>query len=126
MNLIPAKASQINDTTIQILMLGITANFHAENTVKLENEDVIIGVRPESLPISQNGSVNAVAYSTLPAGMETTVKMAINDNILSSVVFGAIDYAVDEPIKFDFAGNGICLFDKNSEERIAIGSIDVL
>ena len=125
MNLIPAKAKQLDGTTIQIQMLGFGAVFHAAHPVKLESEDTIAGVRPESLPISPEGAVNAFAYSTLPAGMETTVKIAIQGQILSSVVFGAIDYAVDEPIKFDFAGNGICLFDKATQERIGIGSLEV-
>ena len=125
MNLIPSKAIQLDETNIQIQMLGLTAVFHSEHPVKLDREDTIIGIRPESLPISESGSVDALAYSTLPAGMETTVKIAIDGQILSSVVFGAIDYAVDAPIKFDFAGNGICLFDKETEERIGIGSLGV-
>ena len=125
MNLIPAKARAISEKEIELKLLGLTARFHTEEAVTLPAEDTVLGVRPEFLPISDNGSVNALAYSTLPAGMETTVKIAIDGQILSSVVFGAIDYPVDAPIKFDFAGNGICLFDQKTGERISIGSIEV-
>ena len=48
----------------------------------------------------QGGSLEGQAYSTLPAGMETTVKIKIADAILSSVVFGAIDYETDALINF--------------------------
>ncbi len=122
-NLIEAKAKLLNGSEMELDMLGMKVLFRSKDKIDLGSEDVILGVRPENLPISDEGQVDALAYSTLPAGMETTVRILINDQILSSVVFGAIDYAVDEPIKFDFAGDGICIFDKTSQERIAIGSV---
>lgn len=125
MNLIDAKAEKVAEKEIRLNMLGLTAVFRAEEPVNLQNAEVVVGVRPEALPILDHGAVAATAYSTLPAGMETTVKIAIEGELLSSVVFGAIDYAVDQPIRFSFAGDGICLFDKISGERIAVGSIHV-
>ena len=82
-----------------------------------------LGIRPEFLPIVDNGAIKGTAYSTLPAGMETTVKIKINDTILSSVVFGSIDYAVDQEITFNIVGNGIVLF--ADKERVALGSVSV-
>lgn len=82
-----------------------------------------LGIRPEFLPIVDDGAIHGSAYSTLPAGMETTVKIKINDTILSSVVFGSIDYAVDQDITFNVVGNGIVLF--ADKDRVALGSVSV-
>ena len=125
MNLIPAKAKRIGENEAELELLGISVQYHSGEKFDLQSEDVVVGVRPEALPISDTGSVHATAYSTLPAGMETTVKLAIGGQLLSSVVFGAIDFDVDAPVRFDFSGSGICLFDRASGERVAIGSISV-
>lgn len=82
-----------------------------------------LGIRPEFLPIVDGGSLKGTAYSTLPAGMETTVKIKINDTILSSVVFGSVDYGVDQEIDFNIVGNGIVLF--ANQNRIALGSVTI-
>ena len=47
------------------------------------------------------------------------------DEILSSVVFGSIDYGVDEKIRFDIVGNGIVLFDGVTQNKITLGSVEV-
>ena len=62
----------------------------------------------------------------LPTGMETTVKIDFGGDILSAVVFGSIDYEVDEEIKFDIVGDGIILFDAVSKENLALGSVEVI
>ncbi len=82
-----------------------------------------LGIRPEFLPIVEDGSFHGLAYSTLPAGMETTVKISIGETIMSSVVFGSVDYAVDQEIKFNIVGDGIVLF--GNKDRIALGSVAV-
>ena len=82
-----------------------------------------LGIRPEFLPIVDDGAIKGTAYSTLPAGMETTVKIKIHDTILSSVVFGSIDYAIDQEIAFNIAGDGIVLF--ADKDRVALGSVTV-
>ena len=125
MNLIPAKAILKNELEVELKFLGLSAGFRSKERITLPSEDVIIGVRPEAMPIYDGGKVEGVTYSTLPSGMETTVKISIADQLLSSVVFGSIDYAVDEKIKFDFSGDHICLFDKQSGERVALGQIIV-
>lgn len=82
-----------------------------------------LGIRPEFLPIVDDGAFKGLAYSTLPAGMETTVKISIGETILSSVVFGSVDYAVDQEIQFNIVGDGIGLF--GNKDRIALGSVTV-
>ena len=65
------------------------------------------------------------SFSTLPGGMETTVKIKIADQILSSVVFGAIDYETDQKIRFSISGAGILLISRHSGQLLASGRISI-
>ena len=65
------------------------------------------------------GKIKATAYSTLPSGMETTVKVKLADELVSSVVFGAID-------ECDIIRDQICIFDKETTKRVSIGKLEVL
>lgn len=131
MNFIPAKAKKENENTFSIDFFEYKAKFHVKESKNVEEisdseMEVIIGIRPEFLPIKDNGVLKGLAYSTLPAGMETTVKIDLDGDILSSVVFGSIDYAVDQEIRFDIAGDGILLFNKETTNQIAIGSMEIV
>lgn len=125
MNFIHATAHKVANNQVELELLGVKAIFESDNDIELNNEEVVLGIRPEFLPISENGKIDGLAYSTLPAGMETTVKIKVNNEILSSVVFGSIDYSVDEEIKFDIVSKNIILFDKETKKNIAMGSIKV-
>lgn len=126
MNFINAKVSNIQGNKCSLEFFGIKAEYEAEEEIKLTNENAVIGIRPEFLPIREGGAIEGLAYSTLPAGMETTVKINLKGEILSSVVFGSIDYGVDEVIRFDIVGKGIVLFDSTTKDKVAIGSVKVL
>ena len=52
--------------------------------------------------------------------------MLLNGELISSVVFGAIDYKVDQSINCDIVGDQVCVFDKESSNLIAQGSLQVL
>ena len=123
MNIVEAEASALSPDAAEIKFLGSGAVFHANEPFCLKSSRVSLGIRPEFLPISSQGDLDGQAYSTLPAGMETTVKIKIADQILSSVVFGAIDYETDASIRFSITGNGILMFDRDSGEMIASGRV---
>ena len=125
MNFVPAKAKQTAPNELSVKFFGIDAVFACEKDVQLEREDVIVGIRPEFLPISDGGAIEGLAYSTLPSGMETIVKINLKGDILSSVVFGSIDYAVDKPIRFDIVGDDIIVFDTETKKNICLGSVKV-
>ena len=118
MNFVPCKVGPLDKKTIEVEFYGIKGIFHGDKEFELTSNEAILGIRPEFLPISPNGKITGIAYSTLPAGMETTVKISLNGNILSSVVFGSIDYTIDEEIKFDIISEGIVLFDPQTKENI--------
>lgn len=124
MNFIDAKARSIKDNELNITFDGKELSFVCEENVNLEEEDVVLGIRPEHITIGDEG-LDAEVYSTLPSGMETTVKIKYGNDILTSVVFGIIDYAVGTPIKIKFTSKNIVVFDKKSTNRIAIGELKI-
>ena len=124
MNFIPAKVLEKGTNGITLEVLGKKARF---NPTAWENdtlgEEAILGVRPEFLPIRAGGPVTGVTYSTLPTGMETTVKIDCSGNMLTSVVFGSVDFPVDSPIQVDVIGEGIILFDRKTGVNCCKGSV---
>ena len=84
--------------------------------------DVVIGVRPEFVRVEQ-GDLTGKIYTTLPAGMETTVKLDVDGVVVTSVVFGSVDYPVDAEVNFEIIGKGIILFDANSRNKLGMGSL---
>ena len=125
MNFIPAKVKAVNGCDVTLDLLGKQAVFHAKEPVENLGADAVLGVRPEFLPIQEGGAVQGHVYSTLPTGMETTVKVACGDTMLTSVVFGNVDYPVDMPIQLAITGNNIMLFDKQSGNAVGQGPVSI-
>ena len=97
----------------------------------LEPDSVMIGIRPEAIQLSETGadSVPAKVYSTLPSGMETILKLNVEGSsstpILTSVVFGDIDFEVDTKVNISFNTKKMVLFEKDSTAFIDGGSIQL-
>ena len=148
MNFIPGKA-EINGNTAEVEILGKKFSFvsdsidmslasdevadttpveeTAEGHVQEQQADdgrrnVVIGIRPEFVRVEQGDLVGNI-YTTLPAGMETTVKLDVDGVVVTSVVFGSVDYPVNAEVKFDIIGNGIIMFDANSRNKLGMGSL---
>ncbi len=96
---------------------------YGEETV-LTDADLVLGVRPEFLEISDNGPLEGEVYSAMPTGMETTVRVRIGDFLLTGVVFGGILYRIGQKIRFGFRGDGIVLFSRRNGRLITRGSLD--
>ena len=100
----------------------------AEGAASVENvesdgrRDVVIGIRPEFVRVEQ-GDLTGKIYTALPSGMETTVKLDVDGTVVTSVVFGSVDYPVDAEVKFEIIGNGIVLFDANSRNKLGMGTL---
>lgn len=124
MNFVDGTAQRKDDSTAVVTFAGIKATF--TGMIDKLPEQVTVGIRPEFVTIADDGPVAATVYSTLPAGMETTVKVHVGKEMLTSVVFGDIDYPVDQPVKIDFKGANMLLFDKASGDRVAFGSLNVI
>ena len=82
-------------------------------------------IADDILFICENGALDGTTYSTLPTGMETTVKVTCGDTMLTSVVFGNVDYPVDMPIRLAINGDALMLFDKQSGNAVGQGSLNI-
>lgn len=122
MNFISGEVLSNNGSSAEVRILGEHFTYKASRDFTIQIGAATIGIRPEYLPISESGALKGTAYSTLPAGMETTVKIKIADTLLSSVMFGSLDYKIDSDICFDIVGSNILLFDREGK-KVAAGTL---
>ena len=89
----------------------------------ITNEDLVLGVRPEFIGISDDGAVEGEVYGAMPTGMESTIKVRIGDYLLTGVVFGSTLFTIGAKVKMNVSGDNILLFDRKSGKRIAAGTL---
>jgi multiple sugar transport system ATP-binding protein len=95
---------------------------HAQE--ELTDNDFVLGIKPEFVKIDPNGRIKGKVYSSMPSGMETIVKIEVDGYILTSVVFGNIDFTIGDDISFDFSSKSIILFNRKNQRFIATGSLE--
>ena len=83
-------------------------------------------MRPEYLNISEDGDIPAAVYSTLPSGMETTVRLQTGPLSLTAVVFDDVDYPVDSRVHFAFSGKAILFDRENGGKNVAEGTVELV
>ena len=91
----------------------------------LTNEDLVLGIRPEFIDIA-DGTVEGEIYGAMPTGMESTIKIRLDDFLLTGVVFGSTLFTIGTRVKLRIEGDGILLFDRRSGRRIASGALELL
>lgn len=119
MNFIDASVSKVDATHAKVQMLGQSFTFTKKEGEDFP-EDAVVGIRPEFIKLQQ-GKLEGVVYTTLPSGMETTVKIQVGSSILTSVEFGSVDFENSKPIAFEIIGEKNIIFDKKSGKRMAMG-----
>ena len=125
MNFIPARVVSADSCVVTLDVLGKRAVFSAEAPVTGLGAEAVLGVRPEFLPLTEDGAIAGHVYSTLPTGMETTLRVACGGAMLTSVVFGSVDYPVDTPVRLSMTGSRLVLFDKASVNSVGVGSVEM-
>ncbi|MBQ9036427.1 MAG: ABC transporter ATP-binding protein [Erysipelotrichaceae bacterium] len=113
------------DTVFKYHVAMINENEDYGDEVELTNEDYVIGIRPEMVEITPDGKVDGEIYSSMPTGMETTVRVAIGNYLLTGVMFGGVVYSLGQKTKVDFKGNEAILFSRKNGRIIGLGSIKV-
>ena len=103
----------------------VNGDIEAEEEHDIPDDTVIIGVRPEFLKIGVEKGLEGEIYSTLPTGMETTVKATVDDYLLTGVTFGGVDYKIGSKTKLSFEGNQILLYDRKSGKLIMDGTLTI-
>ena len=122
MNFINATGERKGINDVFVHMLGKDLVFHSSETIDGDVSDLIIGIRPEFVKLGE-GNFNGVVYTTLPSGMETTVKVKHGEDMVTSVVFGSVDFSHSLDMPFSIVSDNIIMFEKASGKRIAIGSL---
>ena len=98
-------------------------DFSLQEEPVLTDEDLVLGIRPEFIDITDAGALNGEIYGAMPTGMESTIKVRIDDFLLTGVVFGSTLFTIGSKIKVDISGDNIMLFDRRSGQYIALGSL---
>ena len=92
----------------------------------LTNQDLVLGVRPEFLDIEDSGSLDGEIYGAMPTGMESTIKVRVDDFLLTGVVFGSTLFSLGATVRLNISSDNIMLFDRQSGRCITQGSLEFL
>lgn len=111
------------DTVFRYQVAKVTETEDFGDEVELTDRDFVVGIRPEFLRITDDGTVEGEIYSAMPTGMETTVKVRVGEFLLTGVVFGGVLYKIGQKVRVDFGGEGIMLFSRRNGRIIAQGSL---
>jgi len=127
MNFVEVECQEVGPETIQLASEDLIFTFtpvSSQPALKM-GQKLVLGLRPESIRLSENGAVRGNIYSALPSGMETTVILKIRNSLFTSVVFGGLDFPVDGEIGLELDHDNYILFDRSSRENIATGTLSV-
>lgn len=89
----------------------------------ITDEDFVIGIRPENIGFDENGVIDGEIYGAMPTGMEATIKVAVGNHLLTSVVFGNSVFKIGEKKKIHFKGDRVLLFDRKTGRYITSGTL---
>ena len=90
----------------------------------LTNQDLVLGIRPEFLDIADASCLEGEIYGAMPTGMESTIKVRIDDFLLTGVIFGSSLFTIGAKAPLSISGKNIMLFDRKSGQCIAVGSLE--
>ena len=90
----------------------------------LTNQDLVLGIRPEFLDIVDDICLEGEIYGAMPTGMESTIKVRIDDFLLTGVIFGSSLFTIGAKAPLSISGKNIMLFDRKSGQCIAVGSLE--
>ena len=104
----------------------LTKNGEISSKDLIDPKRFLLAVRPEFINVNSQAKISSTVFSNLPSGMETTVKTLVNDKyLLTSVIFGGVDYELDKEIKVDFVGNDLLIYDTVTGKLVTRGSLEI-
>ena len=89
----------------------------------LTDADLVLGIRPEFLDIADSSALEGEIYGAMPTGMESTIKVRVDDFLLTGVIFGSSLFTIGAKVPLSISGDNIMLFDRKSGRCIAFGSL---
>ena len=114
-----------SDKAFDFKIPTINGTLDSKDEKEISDQDFVIGIRPEFLRIEDGGKLETEVYSAMPSGMETTVKLRVGEFLITSVVFGGVDYKVNAKAKVNVVGKEILLFDRKTQRLIASGELEL-
>ena len=99
--------------------------FVTDTLAEITDNHFVLGIRPEFINIHETGKLEAEIYSSMPTGMETTVKLLIGNYIITGVVFGTIDYTIGQKVRFDLDTDRIVIFNRKNQHLIGTGKLNI-
>ncbi len=126
MNFIEGVIDQTEGEDVRISAGSLKLRYHpvSKSGSLTPGQKVVLGVRPEFIKIEETGALKGKVYSTLPSGMETIVKVELGDIMLTSVIFGGVDFEVNTPVAMNITTEHIALFDAESRDQVAMGALE--
>lgn len=123
-NLLPAVAAAVEGRRIALDLQNLSLQFTAcqEHSVTA-GQRLLLGVRPENIVIGSAGELSASVYSTLPSGMETILRIETGGVFLTAVVFGDIDFQVNQSVGARIQSEKNILFDAETGVNLIGGSV---
>ena len=91
----------------------------------LTDKDLVLGIRPEFLDIADQSPLEGEIYGAMPTGMESTIKVRVDDFLLTGVIFGSSLFTIGEKVPVTVSGDNIMLFHRKSGACIATGSLEL-
>ncbi len=91
---------------------------------RTDGESFVIGVRPECIDIVENGSISGEIFGAMPTGMESTIKVKVDDFLLTGVIFGNSRFVLGSSVNFKINTDRIMLFDAISGKLMTLGSLE--
>ena len=141
-NLVPVTVEAVNGSEATMRLAGGTLKFTASAGADVKNAagaavetaadawaavkagaQYTLGLRPENIVLTEQGGLPAKIYSTLPSGMETVVRLDLEGIRLTAVVFGSVDFAVNEAVQVAFSSPANILFDV-AGNNVAAGKVE--
>ncbi len=113
------------DIAFKYHIASVDAMDDMEDAAAASEDDFVIGIRPEFIKISDQCKLEGEVYSSMPTGMEITVRIRIGRFLLTAVVFGGVLYEIGQKVRIGFEGNSIMLFSRKNGKIITRGSLSL-
>lgn len=115
--------------------INLVPAHHHEGGLKVENadlvlpldgmrtpENVLVGIRPEDIRLGSSGAYTGTVVLTEPLGVETIVHVRCGEQVLLSVVAGAVPYQIDSSMHFDVVRERLHYFSQDGQRLNRTGA----
>jgi multiple sugar transport system ATP-binding protein len=119
-------AKENSDQSYNFHINTVRAQIESRTEKNIPENEYVLGIRPEFIKVTDDGLLESEIYSALPSGLETTLKLRIGIYLLTSIIFGGVDYKTGAKARLSFSGKEILLFDRKNGNLIAQGSLKLV